>query len=85
MTAKLIDYEFTMVPATQFVSGSGILGCERGRRWISIYSIAIKYFKVVGMIKFFVYVTDFALKRRKIYSFFKKNVVYIGKIWATIL
>jgi hypothetical protein len=24
VTAKLIDYEFTMVPATQFVSGSGI-------------------------------------------------------------
>jgi hypothetical protein len=23
VTAKLIDYEFTMVPATQFVSGSG--------------------------------------------------------------
>jgi hypothetical protein len=24
VTAKLIDYEITMVPATQFVSGSGI-------------------------------------------------------------
>ncbi len=24
VTAKLMDYEFTMVPATQFVSGSGI-------------------------------------------------------------
>ncbi len=24
MTSKLIDYKFTMVPATQFVSGSGI-------------------------------------------------------------
>jgi hypothetical protein len=24
VTVKLIDYEFTMVPATQFVSGSGI-------------------------------------------------------------
>jgi hypothetical protein len=39
------------------------LGCERGRRWILIQSIAIKYFKFVGMIEFYVYVTDIALKR----------------------
>jgi hypothetical protein len=60
------------------------LGCERGRRWILKHSINIKYTKVVGMVEFYVYVTDFAFKRRKIYSFFKKNVVYIGKIRVTI-
>ena len=51
---------------------------------VLIHSLAIKYFKPFGMIEFYVYVTDFALKRRKIYSFLKKNVVYIVKIMVTI-
>jgi hypothetical protein len=60
------------------------LGCEHGRRWILKHSIVIKYTKVVGMVEFYVYVTDIVLKRRKIYSFFTKNVVYIVKIRVTI-
>jgi hypothetical protein len=48
------------------------LGCEHGRRWILKHSIIIKYAKVVGMVEFYVYVTDFASKRRKIYSFLRK-------------
>jgi len=44
-----------------------------------IHSIAIKFFKVVGMIEFYVYVTDFALKRRKIYSFLRKMWFILGK------
>ncbi len=55
------------------------LGCERGRRWILIHGIAVKYFKVAGRIEFYVYVTDFALKRRKIYSFLRKMWFMLGK------
>jgi len=39
----------------------------------------MKYFRVVGMIEFYVYVTDFALKRRKIYSFLRKMWFILGK------
>jgi len=56
------------------------LGYERGIRCILIHSIAMKYFRVVGMSEFYVYVTGFALKRGKIYSFLRNNVVYIGKV-----
>jgi hypothetical protein len=55
------------------------LGYERGIRCILIHSIAMKYFRVVGMIEFYVYVTDFALKRRKIYSFLRKMWFILGK------
>ncbi len=57
------------------------LGYERGRRWILIHSIAAKYFKVAGMNEFYVYVTDFALKGREIYSFLRKMWFILGKLW----
>ncbi len=60
------------------------LGCELGGRWILKHSIVIKYTKAVGMIELYVYVTGFAFKRGKIYSVFRKNVVYIVKILGTI-
>ncbi len=48
------------------------------------HNIVIKYTKAVEIIELYVYVTGFAFKRRKIYSLFKKNVVYIVKIRVTI-
>jgi hypothetical protein len=48
---------------------------------VLIHSFAIKYIKLVGMIEFYVYVTDFAFKGRKIYP---KNAVYIVRITVTI-
>jgi hypothetical protein len=60
------------------------LGNERGGRWILKHSLVIKYAKVVVMVEIYLYITVFAFKRRKIYSFLKKNVVYIGKIRVTI-
>jgi len=41
----------------------------------------MKYFRVVGMIEFYVYVTDFALKRRKIYSVLRKMWFILLKLW----
>ncbi len=55
------------------------LGCERGRGWILIYSIAVKYFRVTGMIDIYVYATDFTLKRRIIYSVPRKMRFILGK------
>jgi len=51
---------------------------------VLIHSLAIKYIKLVGIIEFYVYVTDFALKGKKKFICFKKNVVYIVKIMVTI-
>jgi hypothetical protein len=48
------------------------LGCEHGRRWILKHSVILKYTKVVEKDEFYIYVTDFAFKRRKIYSFLRK-------------
>jgi hypothetical protein len=48
------------------------------------HSIILEYTKVIVKVEFYVYVTDFFSKRRKIYSFSRKNVVYIVKIWVTI-